>query len=321
MVQEDILITDVLFVGPTEERRLEAAGYRIDRLKESKASEETLRDRIKGKVGYILGGIEQVTPKVLESADKLKAIVFTGSGYSEFIPALEEATNRGIAIANAPGGNADAVAEYTVTLMLAMTRRIFELGRTGSSDFATTKSLKGQRVGIVGLGHVGTLVARYLRSLGVREVNYFSRRRKYYLEAGLGLRYMDLNDLLKWSDIVTLHTSKDAGEHFIGESQLALMHDGALLVNTSYPDAVDPEALKKELATKRLRAAFDAPPKGNFKDLPLTTFFSSNAQTAYNTEEAIQMVSEMVTTSLINLLKTGDDIFLVNPQYKAHARH
>src|SRR5207244_3159783 len=118
---------------------------------------------------------------VISAADKLKAIVFTGAGYKEFIPGLAEATAKGIAVANAPGGNAAAVAEYTLTLILAMTRNVFGLGRTGKDNFRTTPSLHDLEVGIIGLGSVGLLVALNLKSLGVNSIRYFTPHRKYHL--------------------------------------------------------------------------------------------------------------------------------------------
>lgn len=76
-----ILITDTLFIFDTHLKQLELAGYEIERLSKPDATEDELCQAVKGKVGYILGGIEKITGKVIESADKLKVIVFTGSGY------------------------------------------------------------------------------------------------------------------------------------------------------------------------------------------------------------------------------------------------
>src|SRR4051812_12441903 len=94
----NILITDSLFIGSEEEARLKEAGHTFERLDKPCATEDELVEAIKGKTGYILGGIESVTERVIESADELKAIAFTGSGYREFIPGWELATKRGVAI-------------------------------------------------------------------------------------------------------------------------------------------------------------------------------------------------------------------------------
>lgn len=85
-VTKTILITDSLFIFPEHENMLKNAGYEVERLDKPNATEEELISAIKGKTGYILGGIEKVTDKVLEAADQLKVIIFTGSDWLDFIP-------------------------------------------------------------------------------------------------------------------------------------------------------------------------------------------------------------------------------------------
>lgn len=313
---KEILITDSLFIDKGNVEELERAGFSCTRLDKSEATEAELIEAIKGKSGYILGGIEKVTSNVIASADRLEAIVFTGAGYKEFIPAWQEATKKGIAIANTPGGNAASVAEYTITLMLAMLRNIFELGRTGTKKFETTPSLRDTVVGIIGMGNVGKAVARNLKALGAKEIIYFSKTRKTEVEKELGVKYMPMEDILKNSDIVTLHFPKDAGEKIIGEKELQLMKDKSILINVAFREGVDFVALKKEIKAGRLRAAFDGAPHEEFSDLPIGGFFCSNLQTAYNTKEAIATINAMAISSMINLLKSGEDKYLVNPEYK-----
>ncbi len=317
---KEILITDSLFIDKNNEKQLEEAGFSFTRLDKPEATEEELVEMIKGKHGYILGGIEKVTANVISAGNSLEAIVFTGAGYKEFIPAWQEATKRGIAIANTPGGNSASVAEYTTTLMLAMLRNIFELGRTGTKKFETTPSMRDTVVGIIGMGNVGKAVVKNVKALGAKEIIYFSKTRKPDLEKEFGIKYMSMEDVLKNSDIVTLHFSKDAGEKRIGEKELKLMKNGSILINVAFTDAVDFAALKKEIMSKRIRAAFDGTPNEEYSDLPIGGFFCSNLQTAYNTREAIATINEMATKSMINLLKTGEDRYLVNPEYKSNKK-
>ncbi|MHB8651943.1 MAG: hypothetical protein ACYC8S_02295 [Minisyncoccota bacterium] len=84
-MSKTILVTDSLFVFPEHEKVLRDAGYEIERLDKPIATEEELMKAVKGKVGYILGGIEKVTNRVVEEADELKAIVFTGSDWKQFM--------------------------------------------------------------------------------------------------------------------------------------------------------------------------------------------------------------------------------------------
>lgn len=85
-----ILITDNLFIFSEHEEQLKNTGYEIERLNKPQATEEELTEAIKGKVGYILGGIEKVTDKVIDAAEQLKVIVFTGSDWRQFIPAHQD---------------------------------------------------------------------------------------------------------------------------------------------------------------------------------------------------------------------------------------
>lgn len=311
---KEILVTDSLFIADEHVEAMERAGFQVDRLDVPKASESELIDRIKGKSGYILGGVERVTEPVIAAADELEAIVFTGAGYKEFIPAHQAATDKGIAVGIAPGIT-QAVTEFTIGLILLMNRRMLELGRTGKKDFKTVRSIVDLPIGIVGMGRIGIAVARALKALGATNVAYFSRTRKPDVERELDISYMQLEDLLRRSAILTLHCSKDAGE-LIGKEELALMPDDAVLVNVAWNEAVDPHALRSELETGRVRAAFDAPPAADMGDLPLANWFTSNASTAFNTTQSIKLTSDMATETMINLLTAGDDPWLVNPEYR-----
>lgn len=310
-MKEKILITDSLFIFSEHEKMLRDSGYEIDRLDKPMASEEELIERVRGKAGYIVGGIEKVTTDVINAADKLKAIVFTGADWKQFIQGYELAIKRGIHIANAPGANSFAVAEYAITLILAMTRNIFELGRTGNKKFQTTHSLNDLTVGIVGIGRIGMRVASMLNSFGAKKILYYSRTRKPDIEKKVGVIFTSLNKLLSESDIVTLHVSKDAGDGFIGEKELVQMKDGSLLINCGFTGTVERDALLKELKSGRLRAAQDDPFDSKFDALPISVWFNSNAHTAYNTFEANKVASDMATQSMINLLSNGKDRYEV----------
>lgn len=307
-----ILITDSLFIFKEHERTLEEAGYEIERLDKPNATEEELLDAVKGKVGYILGGIEKVTEKVIETADQLKAIVFTGADAKAFIPGFDLATKKGIAIANAPAANRFAVSEYTISLILAMVRNIFELGRTGKTQFQTTSSLNDLTVGIVGMGNIGSRVTELLFALGAKEVLYTSREQKPEIDSKYGAKFVSLEELLSKSDVVSLHVSKEAGDGFIGKEQLSQMKDGAILINCGFTGGIEKEALYNELKLGRLRAAQDDPMDERFNGLPFHNWFNSNAHTAYNTHEANRVASDMAVQSLLNLLDKGTDSFRMN---------
>ena len=304
-----ILITDSLFIGKEHEEKLKSAGFEIERLDKPEATEAELIEAIKGKDGYILGGIEKLTDNIIDSADNLKAIVFTGIGYKDFIPNHEYVTNKGIAIANTPDAPTHAVAEWAVTMALAMNRNIFDLGRAGDKKFMTSKGIENQHIGIIGLGRIGKEIAKMLQSFRPASISYFSKHKHDDSQ----IEYKELSNLLTESDIVFLCVSKDAGKHFFGKEQLAQMKDGSLLVTFMAEDIVDEEALLAELKTGRIRAVSDHPIQNEeSKNLPMGMWYCFNASNAFNTGTEIKLCSDMATESMINLLTTGEDKNKVN---------
>jgi glyoxylate reductase len=306
----DLLITDSLFIGPPDEAALDAAGLRYERLPVEAAPEDELIAALAGKRGYLLGGTEHVTARVLESTDVLEAIVFTGSGYAEHIDAVDLATERGVAIANTPGAVAPAVAEYALTLMLGMVRGTLVPVDPDAPEAVPLTSLAEHSVGIVGLGEIGRCLATMLIALGVEEVLYWNRTRRPEDERALGIAYRDLPDLLREASVVSLHVANAAGPGFIGATELALLPDDGLVINAAYPGAIDAEALRAEVGSGRLRAATDGHPPFAMEVSP--RWWTTGPQRGFNTPSAVRRVSEMATRSMINLLTTGTDPYVVN---------
>ncbi len=307
-----VLVTDSLYINEPHVQALQQAGLTVERLDTPSASEEELIAAIAGKVGYILGGTELVTPAVIAAANELKAIVYAGTDWQDFIPGYGQATERGILIANAPGANAYSVAEYTLTLLLMMLRRPLELGSTGTSTFITTGSVVDARIGIIGMGRIGELVARMLVALGASDVVYWSRQAKPHLHEELGLRFMPLEEIAETADVITTHTPNSAGE-LLTEALLKTTKKGVVLINTGAESTYNKDGLYTLLANQTARAAFDFPiEEHRYDQLTAETWFYSNASTAYNTFEAAQLASDMATQSLLNLLTTGQDDYRVN---------
>lgn len=302
-----ILVTDSLFIFDEHVKKLEAAGYEVERLDKPEASEEELCQAIKGKVGYILGGIEKITPKIIESADELKAIALTLTAYKAFVPALKEATEKGIAIANAPHANADSVAEWAFASGLAMMRNLFALGRTGDKKFQTSPSLSELQVGIVGLGHIGSRLADLFNGAGAHKVVYWSKSDKQS-----AYEKLELDELLKTSDIVCFCVSGEVGKGWLNSEKLAKLKNGAI-ISCLTDSVLSEEDLLKELQSGRLKAYLDWTPKDPaFKDLPLDIFYCSNESTAFNSHAANKKVSDWATESLLNMLAGNKDKNQVN---------
>lgn len=301
-----ILVTDSLFIFDEHVKKLEDAGYEVERLDKPEATEAELCEAVKGKVGYILGGIEKITDKVIESADELKAIAFTGTDYAGFIPGYELATKKGIAIADAPAANAFAVAEFALAVALAMERNLFELGRTGEKTFQTTGSFRKSTIGVIGSGNIGGKIINFSKALEPARVAYYSRTKKDDIDAD----FVDLDELVKSCDIIFAAVPKAAGK-LLSTEQFEQMKPSALIISIS--ETLDYDAALPYLKEGKIRAAIDWPsPSPEFKDLPLSVWFNTNDHTAYNTHEANQTGSDMAVESLLNMLAGNKDQYQVN---------
>lgn len=306
-----ILVTDSMFIFEEHVKKLKAAGFEVERLDKLTATKEEMIEALKDKQGYICGGLEKIGVDVIETAKNLKAISVLASGYTEFLPCYKQATKQGIAISATPGANTQAVAEYTLLLILASIRNLKGLTMPGRDTFYTGRELASLTLGIVGFGHVGQAVAKIGHSLGMK-VLVTSR----HPVSVVGVKQVTLPVLLKKSDVVSLHVNKIHGINTIGKEELALMKDDATLVSTIFIEAIDHKALYAELLSGRLHYAADTPPEFNTNDLPPSSFICSNESNAFNTKETLQRMSDRATNSMINLLKTGEDPDLVNPEYK-----
>lgn len=314
---QTILVTDSLFIFPEHEKQLKDAGYEVVRLDKPEATEAELCEAIKGKSGYILGGIEMVTDRVIEAADELKAIVFTGIGYKHFIPGWEAATKKGIAIANVPDGPTQPVAEWMMTTALAMNRGLFDLASPDGKTFMTTPGLQKQTIGIIGLGRIGSRVAEMAQAFQPKEILYYSTHRHTDKERGLNLRYAEMDDLLARSDVVFLCVpGEEVGDGYFSKECIAAMKNNALLININPTKIFDKEAAYNALVAEKIRIASDYPIDERFDKLPRSRWYSFKGSNAFNTQRSLEFTSDKATQALLNLLNTGDDKNLVNPEYR-----
>jgi glyoxylate reductase len=195
----------------------------------------------------------------LDLLPRLRIVANYGVGYDRIDVAA--CVERGIFVTNTPGVLDDATADLTFALILATMRQVVEGDRlvrsgdwTGSwSEGRLADDVNGSTLGIIGLGRIGKAVARRARGFELR-VLYTQRRRP---ETDLG-EFRELDELLAESDIVSVHaplTAETAG--LIDERRLALLRDGACLVNTARGEIVDEAALVQELVSGRISAGLD----------------------------------------------------------------
>ena len=198
-------------------------------------------------------------PVPVDLLPELKLVANFGVGYDRL--GIEELRRRGIAVANTPGVLSAATADLTFALILAVRRRVVEGDarvrrgewRGSWADGFLAEELTGSTLGIIGLGRIGQAVARRAQGFELR-VLYAQRTRA---ETDLG-EFRELDELLAESDIVTIHaplTPETRG--LLDARRLALMRDGAAVVNTARGEIVDESALAAELVSGRLRAGLD----------------------------------------------------------------
>lgn len=216
---------------------------------------EVLAERMKDAEIVIISNI-RLEKSVLEQCPKLKllAVAFTGLDHID----LEYCKSRGIEVMNAAGYATVAVAELAIGLMLDVYRKVTELDATtrrgGVRGSFLGRELSGKCVGIIGTGAIGTHTARLAKAFGCKVVAW-SRTQKPEV-AALGIEYVSLEELLRVSDIVSLHVPLTAEtRHLLDAEKLALCKSGAVIINTARGAVVDNAAMAKLLTEGKLGGA------------------------------------------------------------------
>jgi len=208
-------------------------------------------------VGFVDGLVEA---GLYRDAPKLRLIQLLSAGYDRADTAA--ARRAGVPLANNGGANAVAVAEHAMLLMLAVCRRLplqhanVGSGRWRGNEPPRVHELKGRTLGIVGLGTIGKKTARLAGAFGMNVHYYDIARLTEDAEDALGVRFRLLGEVLRTSDIVSLHVPLNpATRHLIGTREIALLKPTAVLVNTSRGPVVDEAALTEALAAGRIAGA------------------------------------------------------------------
>jgi glyoxylate reductase len=215
-------------------------------------------DRTRDGVEVLVVANETVDQAALDLLPSLRLVANFGVGYDRIDLAACRA--RGVAVTNTPGVLNAATADLTLALILAARRRLVEgdeLVRAGgwSTPWADGpflgREVSGATLGIVGMGRIGSAVAQRAKGFELRVI--FNRRTPSD-DPG----YRELDDLLRESDIVSLHTPlSDETTGLVSRARLALLRDGATFVNTARGAVVDEDALVAELVSGRITAGLD----------------------------------------------------------------
>jgi len=204
----------------------------------------------------------RVTGEMMDADPDLELIVRAGAGFDTID--VEAASSRGIFVANCPGKNSDAVAELTVGLMLSLDRRIPDnvrdarIGRWNKAEYSKARGLKGNTLGVVGIGSIGTRVALAGKSLGMRVIAWsrsLTDGRATELEID---RKASPVDVAAEADVVTLHVAATPDTHHLADRTFFdAMRPGTHFINTTRGSVVDEDALLWAMEEKDILAAVD----------------------------------------------------------------
>ena len=211
---------------------------------------EELMERLAGATALIVRSGTQVDAELISAGTSLRAIGRAGVGVDNID--LDAASERGVTVLNAGGGNTVSAAELAVSLVLAASRHLVEANSSLRADRWERSAfigaeLVGRTAGLVGLGRVGAAVARRLQALEMSVIAFDPFLPEERARA-VGVELVELDELLRRAHVVSLHTAPTPGAPpLIGPEQLAMMRSDALLVNTARGSLVDEAALKAAL--------------------------------------------------------------------------
>ena len=205
--------------------------------------------------------ILKMPKEVVARIKGLKMIMRWGAGFDSVD--IEEAGKHGIYVCNTPGANAYAVAELTVALMLAVGRKLIchdraiHQGEWSKNTFLNqTRTLNNKVVGIIGGGNIGRQVASRVQAFGSTVQYYDPFRLPEEMEEKLHMKYVGLEELIRTSDVITLHVPLMAStRQMIGEKEIEKMKDGAILINVARGGLMDDGAVVNAVNAGKLSGA------------------------------------------------------------------
>lgn len=217
-----------------------------------------LKNIIKDYDALIVRSGTQVTVEIIEAADKLKVIGRAGVGLDNVD--LSAATKKGVVAMNTPAGNTTSTAEHTMSLILALSRNIpqavasLKNGKWERSKF-TGVELHGKTLGIIGLGRIGSTVAKMAQAFGMTTVGH-DPYLSVEIAAKNGIKLIALEEIYRTADYITVHIPKtNETAAMISDKQIALMKKSVRLINCARGGIIDEKALMKALQEKRIAGA------------------------------------------------------------------
>jgi D-3-phosphoglycerate dehydrogenase len=223
---------------------------------------------------------------------------------------LDVARELGVVVSNQPGRTAAVVAEHMFALMFAVAKRAaFQTAeiKAGRWTRALNVMLRGKVLGVVGTGAIGAETARLAKAIGMEVIAWTFNPSEERAER-LGVRFVELDDLLRAADVVSLHVKlTEATRHLIGARELALMKDDAILLNGARGDVVDMAALHDVLMSGRFTGAgldvFPREPIGADDPIRHCEQVVLTPHAADSTPEAVELLNEGAVDNVIAFLE------------------
>jgi D-3-phosphoglycerate dehydrogenase / 2-oxoglutarate reductase len=211
---------------------------------------EELRKIVDGYEALVVRSETKVTREIIEASSTLQVVGRAGIGVDNID--LRAATEKGVVVVNAPTGNVISAAEHAIALMLSLSRHIPEANaslRSGKWERGRFQGIevRGKTLGVIGLGQVGSEVARRARGLEMRVLAHdpFVPEERARV---MGAELVPLEDLIRESDFITVHTTlSESTKSLLGEDELRSMKPSARVINTARGGIIDETALKKAL--------------------------------------------------------------------------
>ena len=253
MAARVLVTTDYLRPDDEVDRYLRGLGYEtVHRPMRGTRPPAELVEALRGVDGALIAN-EPMTVDVLAQATSLRAIVRTGVGYDSVDVAA--AARLGITVSNLPGINANAVAEYTVGLLLAAARRLVPSAMgvaAGGWPRGETHELRGATLGLIGYGAVARAVVPLAQAFGMTVLG----TTRHPAPSASGVRFVPLDELLAAADYVSVHTSlTERSRGLLDAAAFRRMKPGAVLVNTARGPIVDEEALVEAVRSHEIAGA------------------------------------------------------------------
>jgi len=309
-----VLVSDN--ISPKGVDILKKAGLKVD-VKTGLTPEE-LKKEIGKYDALVVRSATKATADVIDCASKLRVIGRAGSGLDNVDKIA--ATKKGIVVMNTPGGNTVTTAEHTMALLFSMARQIpqatasMKQGKWEKKKFMGLE-LYNKTLGIVGLGNIGTHVAKMAIGMGMKVITYDPYLSEEKAKT-LGVTVVGLDDLIKTSDFITFHIPlTNETRNLINAKTIGMMKKGVRIINASRGGIIDEQALYDALKSGKVASAaldvFEKEPPGGSPLLELDNFICTPHLGA-STEDAQENVAIAVSSQIVDYLLHGTIRHAVN---------